>query len=90
MPNALTVSAVQPVSAPGNPPVGTIAPATTARAPLQSFTNPSLRLDSALGLVVIEFRNDTGAVTRSIPSQQKLDAYKRTGEVPPRTDEPTA
>jgi hypothetical protein len=39
--------------------------------------NPSFRLDSALGLVVIEFRNDAGAVTDSIPSERQLQAYQR-------------
>jgi hypothetical protein len=39
--------------------------------------NPSLRLDPALGLVVLEFRSDTGAVTKSIPSQRQLQAYQK-------------
>jgi hypothetical protein len=39
--------------------------------------NPSLRLDSALGLVVLEFRSDTGVVTKSIPSQRQLQAYQK-------------
>src|SRR5262249_2872666 len=39
--------------------------------------NPSLRLNAALGLVVIEFRNDAGTVTSSIPSQRQLEAYQR-------------
>lgn len=38
--------------------------------------NPTLELDAVLGLVVIQFRNDSGAVTNSIPSQQQLDAYR--------------
>lgn len=41
------------------------------------IANPSLRLDPALGLVVLEFRNDAGAVTSSIPSQRQLQAYQR-------------
>src|SRR5689334_9538145 len=39
--------------------------------------NPTLRLDAALGLVVIEFRNETGAITTSIPSQRQLQEYQR-------------
>jgi hypothetical protein len=39
--------------------------------------NPSLRLDPALGLVVIEFRNHAGVVSRSIPSQRELAAYQK-------------
>jgi hypothetical protein len=42
--------------------------------------NPSLELDPALGLVVIEFRNDAGAVTTSIPTEQQLLAYQRWAE----------
>ena len=30
-----------------------------------------------LGLVVIEFRNDSGTVTTSIPSERQLEAYQR-------------
>ena len=41
------------------------------------ITNPTLRLDARLGLVVIEFRNDSGAITTSIPSQRQLAAYQR-------------
>jgi hypothetical protein len=44
------------------------------------FPNPSLRLDSALGLVVLEFRSDTGVVTASIPSQRQLQAYQKWAE----------
>ena len=41
--------------------------------------NPSLRLDPALGLVVLEFRDETGQVTGSIPSQRQIEAYHRAG-----------
>jgi len=41
------------------------------------ITNPTLRLDAALGLVVIEFRNQSGGITTSIPSQRQLQAYQR-------------
>jgi hypothetical protein len=39
--------------------------------------NPTLRLEPALGLVVIEFRNDDGTITTSIPSQRQIEAYQR-------------
>jgi hypothetical protein len=39
--------------------------------------NPVLRLDEGLGLVVIEFHNDSGVITTSIPSQRQLAAYRR-------------
>jgi hypothetical protein len=54
-----------------------------------------LRLDAALGLVVIEFRNDSGAVTTSIPSERQIAAYQRWdvthfGPTPMGRDETTA
>jgi hypothetical protein len=51
-----------------------VAPAVPAAPPV---VNPTLRLDAALGLVVIEFRNDSGAITTSIPSQRQLQEYQR-------------
>jgi hypothetical protein len=55
--------------------------------------NPTLRLDAALGLVVIEFRNNSGAITTSIPSQRQLQEYQRweatrLGSAPDWTAEP--
>lgn len=47
-----------------------------AAPPGTPMPNPSLRLDPALSMVVIEFRDDSGAVRASIPSQQQLDAYR--------------
>jgi hypothetical protein len=55
----------------------------TARAPPQPAAtplptpNPTLRLDPALGMVVIEFHNTSGALTTSIPSQRQLAAYQK-------------
>ena len=55
----------------------------TARAPPQPVStplptpNPTLRLDPALGMVVIEFHNTSGALTTSIPSQRQLAAYQK-------------
>ena len=50
---------------------------TQAVPPVTPVINPTLRLDAALGLVVIEFRNDSGAITTSIPSQRQLQEYQR-------------
>ena len=54
----------------------------------KSLPNPTLRLDPGLAIVVIEFRDETGAVRSTIPTDQQLDAYRswdrgRIGE-PPR------
>ena len=61
---------------------GTAEPPATAPTPMSQRANPSLRLDPALGLVVIEFRNEAGRVTESFPNTRQLDAYRaaqRTG-----------
>ena len=42
--------------------------------------NPSLRIDGALGLVVIEFHDRTGQVATSIPTARQLDAYRTFGQ----------
>jgi hypothetical protein len=52
-------------------------PQPEAAASPSPIPNPTLRLDPALGLVVLEFRSDTGAVTTSIPSQRQLQAYQK-------------
>jgi hypothetical protein len=45
--------------------------------------NPTLWLDPALGLVVIEFVGKADAVTSSIPSQHQLNAYRDGTASPP-------
>ena len=52
------------------------APQALVAVPGPQFPNPSLRLDHGLGMVVIEFRDPGGQVTRSIPSQRQIDAYR--------------
>lgn len=78
MPNDLSVTRLAapapgvatPHATPSPPPPGEAA----ASAP--GFPNPTLRLDAALGMVVIEFRDTSGSVKSSIPTQQQLDAYR--------------
>lgn len=76
MPNDLSISAVGPVI-----PVSSRTSQTQA-APRPNPTaervlpNPSLRLEAALGLVVIEFRNDRGTIETSYPSERQLAAYR--------------
>lgn len=38
--------------------------------------NPRLRLDSSLGMVVIEFRDTVGDVSNTIPSERAIAAYR--------------
>jgi len=79
MSNDISLPAISPVRASSVPvaeraPAADLAQATLVAPPV---INPTLRLDAALGLVVIEFRNDSGAITTSIPSQRQLQAYQR-------------
>jgi hypothetical protein len=83
MPNDLAVQPLTAVRA--NTEIGSEAKAPVNLPPLQPepttnlspITNPSLRLDPALGIVVLEFHNDAGAVTTSVPSQRQLQAYQK-------------
>lgn len=43
--------------------------------------NPSLRLDPALGLVVMEFRDRQGR-TETLPTEKELEAYRSAGGRP--------
>ena len=43
------------------------------------YPNPSLHIDDALGLVVMEFYNSNGALATSIPTSAQLEAYRRSG-----------
>lgn len=48
--------------------------------------NPALRLDHALGVVIMEFRDLSGRVSWTIPTARELAAYRATaltGAVPP-------
>jgi hypothetical protein len=82
MSNDITVQPVATVRPTGDP-LGEMKISPTARAPPQPVTtplptpNPTLRLDPALGMVVIEFHNASGALTTSIPSQRQLAAYQK-------------
>lgn len=40
------------------------------------LANPTLRLDPALGIVVMEFRSGSGMPARSIPTETELAAYR--------------
>jgi hypothetical protein len=82
MSNAFTVQPVAAVRAGGDS-IGEVKISPTARAPPQLAVtplptpNPDLRLDPALGMVVIEFRDTDGALATTIPSQRQLAAYQK-------------
>ena len=77
MPTDLTISAIGLPAAP-HARVPTEQPATanatTAAGPPPP--SPTLRFDPAAGVLVIEFHNDAGQITNSIPTQQQLEAYR--------------
>jgi hypothetical protein len=50
--------------------------------------NPHMRIEAALNLVVLEFRDADGTVNRSIPSPREIDAYRASEPetVPPKAE----
>jgi len=49
-----------------------------------------MRFDATAGILVIEFHNDAGTVTDSIPTQRQLQAYRSQSEfAPPPASQPT-
>ncbi|MBN8903481.1 MAG: hypothetical protein BGO51_01415 [Rhodospirillales bacterium 69-11] len=96
MPNELSIQGVKPIGAAGDTTTDsksdprTFSPEPPPAMAPQPIVNPSLRLDAALGLVVIEFRDDGGAITSSIPSQRQLDAYRAHTQAPPAPDHSSA
>jgi hypothetical protein len=82
---AVTQAAAVPQTAPYRPPVlqaGTASPVTDGAITVSNgppLANPSLHLDLALNLVVLQFFNAQGEVTQSIPSQKQLEAYQQEG-----------
>jgi len=81
MPAISPVSAASPVQK-GSAPAAQLreVEATTVPAPaggnVAPIVNPSMRFDMKLGLVVVEFFDDSGEVATTIPSPQKLKAYE--------------
>jgi len=70
-------------------PSATIAPAPAAAPSEPVLPNPQLRLDAALGLVVLEFR-DRGGQSRTIPTERELDAYRNNARSSAPAEEPAA
>jgi hypothetical protein len=72
------IPALGPITAPATTTAATslvvaAAPATAAAVPEPS---PRMRLDPALGLVVLEFRDARGEITQTLPSARQLAAYR--------------
>jgi hypothetical protein len=66
-----------PSAAPAEPPT-----------PGVPMVDPHMRIETALNLVVLEFRDADGAVSRSIPSPREIEAYRagRAETPPPRAE----
>jgi hypothetical protein len=47
-----------------------------------AWPNPSLRLDPALGIVVMEFRDSTGGIAATLPTERELAAYRAAASRP--------
>jgi hypothetical protein len=92
MPSDLSVKAVGPVLGasenPAEPKPEKFTPPAQAppTPPAVLVANPSLRFDPVSGLVVIEFHDQAGDVTTSIPTLRQLEAYRIWGEPVPSED----
>ena len=60
----------------GLPPPSAAKPKAAEAEAASAWPNPSLRLDPALGIIVMEFRNKSGGVESTLPTQRELDAYR--------------
>jgi hypothetical protein len=89
--DALGVNAVPPVNAITRrgedmpPQVTAQNPEPSAAPEAGAQFNPNLRLDAALNMVVIEFRDTGGEVVRSIPSEREIAAYRHGEREEPKT-----
>ena len=92
MPSDLSVKAVGPVIGacenPAEPKPDKFMPPAQAppAAPAVLVANPSFRFDPVSGLVVIEFHDESGDVTTSIPTLRQLEAYRIWGQPVPSED----
>jgi len=80
---AVASSPAVPTTGAGYGASATGASSAVAAANAPGTPNPTLLLDAALGLVVIEFVSKSGAVTSSIPTQRQLAAYREGTAEPP-------
>jgi hypothetical protein len=90
LPPPAAPSPIQPpphAARPPPPPLASVGEPAAADAPRQpegtaaldalgGLPNPTIRMDPALGIVVLEFRDQRGSV-RSIPTERELDAYRQ-------------
>jgi hypothetical protein len=86
MSNHLSIQAALPIHGTGAPVRSNASAAPQAAAaaaqPAQVFVNPAFRFDPSVGMVVIEFHDDSGKMTNSIPTERQLQAYRTHQETP--------
>jgi hypothetical protein len=72
----------------GNTTANTASTSSSTAKPVPLFVNPSYRFDPSVGIEVIEFHDNTGAVASSIPTQRQLAAYRSHQATPPGEQPP--
>ncbi|WP_149536003.1 hypothetical protein [Siccirubricoccus phaeus] len=82
MPRLPAARTEAPQALPGG--AGAAAPAQT----FQATPNPAMKLDPRLGLVVLQFRDDQGQVTATLPTERELAAYRNAGKRPAASPAP--
>ena len=92
MTERLTISSAAPASlVEASGPVATGTPTRLPDATPPGTPNPTLQLDPALGLVVMQFRTGDDGATTSIPTPRQLAAYRAgSADLPGHTQEKTA
>ncbi len=87
VPPTVPATASRPVDSAALPPPVAATPSPAVTATLQPVpaktnagetvgqANPTFQFDPAAGVLVIQFRDDSGKVALSIPSQQQIQAY---------------
>jgi len=82
----MTIPAIQAIATNADPPPPRSPASKRSEAPPAApspYVNPTLRLDAELGLVVMEFRDDSGSLTATIPSERQIEAYRAHQEPSP-------
>jgi hypothetical protein len=86
MSNASSIQAGLPTSVSGysvTSPRSSTPVTTSTPKPVALFVNPSYRFDPTVGLEVIEFHDNSGTVSNTIPSARQLQAYRDHQATPP-------
>jgi hypothetical protein len=59
------------------PPAAEAPAAEAASGQRVAYPNPASRLDPALNMVILEFRDPSGKITESLPTAQQLDQFRQ-------------